>query len=78
LLVPTEFELTLTRLGDDPQSKWCLLNIRILVDSPEIGQGQHLVHPLQVYFSSIKKLIRLSNDVGEFFTSNGPETHGKQ
>lgn len=48
LLVLNEFEIALTRLGDNPQTKWCLLDIRIMVENFDVGQGQALVHPLQV------------------------------
>uniref|UniRef100_A0A914HX03 Mediator of RNA polymerase II transcription subunit 14 n=1 Tax=Globodera rostochiensis TaxID=31243 RepID=A0A914HX03_GLORO len=50
LMVPGEFEMALTRLGDDPDTRWMLLNIRILVESAEVGEGQQMVHPLQVNF----------------------------
>lgn len=66
--MPGEFEMTLTRLGDDPSTRWTLLNIRILVESTEVGEGQCLVHPLQVKFNLNQNII--SNFQGEFSTSN--------
>ncbi|KAL3106168.1 hypothetical protein niasHT_016855 [Heterodera trifolii] len=50
LVVPGEFEMELTRLGDEPTTRWTLLNIRILVESAEVGEGQQMVHPLQINF----------------------------
>lgn len=48
LIVPGEFEVSLTLLGERPTTKWTLLNIRILVEDYEIGFGTKLVHPLQL------------------------------
>uniref|UniRef100_A0A914L915 Mediator of RNA polymerase II transcription subunit 14 RM3 domain-containing protein n=1 Tax=Meloidogyne incognita TaxID=6306 RepID=A0A914L915_MELIC len=63
LIVPNEFEIVLTRLGDDLQTKWCLLNIKILVTNAEVGQGQRLVHPLQVNF--LHQMVQERLDNGE-------------
>ncbi|KAL7077345.1 hypothetical protein ACQ4LE_003205 [Meloidogyne hapla] len=64
LTVPNEFEIVLTRLGDDMQTtKWCLLNIKILVTNAEVGQGQRLVHPLQVNF--LHQMVQERLDNGE-------------
>lgn len=48
LTVPGEFEASLTLLGESTSINWTLLNIRILVEDHEIGQGTKLVHPLQL------------------------------
>uniref|UniRef100_A0A915E4X5 Mediator of RNA polymerase II transcription subunit 14 n=1 Tax=Ditylenchus dipsaci TaxID=166011 RepID=A0A915E4X5_9BILA len=48
--VSGEFEINLTMLGEEPSAKWCLLNIKILVENYDVGYGQKLVHPLQVNF----------------------------
>jgi len=50
MTVPGEFEICLTRLGESEATNWCLLNVRMLVESPEVGLGQKLVHPLQVNY----------------------------
>jgi mediator of RNA polymerase II transcription subunit 14 len=50
LVVPGEFEASLTLLGELPTTPWTLLNIKILVEDYDIGYGTGLVHPLQVHF----------------------------
>lgn len=37
-------------MGDSPSIPWRLLDIEILVEDPEIGDGQALVHSLQVNY----------------------------
>ncbi|KAF7635977.1 Mediator of RNA polymerase II transcription subunit 14 [Meloidogyne graminicola] len=64
LTVPNEFEIVLTRLGDDVQlTKWCLLNLKILVSNADVGNGQKLVHPLQLNF--LHQLVQERLDNGE-------------
>ncbi|CAA79551.3 Mediator of RNA polymerase II transcription subunit 14 [Caenorhabditis elegans] len=48
LLVPGEFEIKITLLGETEMTKWTLLNIKILVEDYELGMGLPLVHPLQL------------------------------
>lgn len=43
-----EFESRLTLLGDGPNESWHLLNVEMLVEDRETGQGKSLVHSLQV------------------------------
>lgn len=54
--VEHEFEVTLTVMGDGPQVPWRLLNIVILVEDKETGEGKELVHTLQVNY--IQQLIQ--------------------
>jgi len=42
--------VTLTLMGDGPTIPWRLLDINFLVEDPEIGDGQALVHCLQVNY----------------------------
>lgn len=37
-------------MGDDPNIPWRLLDIEVLVEDPETGSGQSLVHSLQVNY----------------------------
>lgn len=60
LVVPGEFEVSLTLLGQKPTTKWTLLNIRFLVEDYEIGFGTQLIHPLQV--NSVHNLLQLRMD----------------
>ena len=48
--IPFEFELTLTLMGDKPQIPWRVLNVAILVEDKETGEGKDLVHSLQTNF----------------------------
>ncbi|KAJ8030696.1 Mediator of RNA polymerase II transcription subunit 14 [Holothuria leucospilota] len=48
--VPQEFEATLTLMEDNPTIPWRLLNIKILVQDPDTGEGKALVHPMQVTY----------------------------
>ncbi|CAI2348423.1 unnamed protein product [Caenorhabditis sp. 36 PRJEB53466] len=48
LLVPGEFEIKITLLGETEMTKWTLLNIKILVEDYELGLGLPLVHPVQL------------------------------
>ena len=43
-------QVTLTLMGDGPTIPWRLLDINFLVEDPEIGDGQALVHCLQVNY----------------------------
>lgn len=56
LKVKGEFEIWLTLLKENKTPKWCLLNIKFLVDCYEIAFGQDLVHPLQLNF--IHKIVQ--------------------
>ncbi|XP_041355183.1 mediator of RNA polymerase II transcription subunit 14-like isoform X2 [Gigantopelta aegis] len=61
--VEHEFEVTLTLMGDSPSIPWRLLDIDILVEDHETGDGKSLVHSLQVHY--IHQLIQnrlLDND----------------
>lgn len=48
--VEHEFEATLTLMGDGPNVPWSLLDINILVEDKETGDGKSLVHPVQVNY----------------------------
>ncbi|XP_074034115.1 mediator complex subunit 14 isoform X2 [Leptinotarsa decemlineata] len=54
--VEHEFEVALTVMGDGPNIPWRLLEIDILVEDKETGDGKALVHSLQVQF--IHQLIQ--------------------
>ncbi|KNC27173.1 hypothetical protein FF38_13837 [Lucilia cuprina] len=51
-----EFNVSLTVMGDSPNVPWRLLDIDILVEDKETGDGKALVHPLQVNY--IHQLIQ--------------------
>lgn len=51
-----EFEVALTVMGDGPNIPWRLLEINILVEDKETGDGKALVHSLQVQY--IHQLIQ--------------------
>ncbi|XP_060079924.1 mediator of RNA polymerase II transcription subunit 14-like [Ylistrum balloti] len=62
-VVEHEFEVTLTLMGDSPTIPWRLLDINILVDDPETGNGKSLVHSLQVnYIHQLAQSRLLDND----------------
>ncbi|XP_026466667.1 mediator of RNA polymerase II transcription subunit 14 isoform X2 [Ctenocephalides felis] len=48
--VEHEFEVSLTVMGDGPNIPWRLLDIDILVEDKETGDGKALVHTQQVYY----------------------------
>lgn len=48
--VPNEFSVSLTMMGDAPDVPWRLLDIEILVEDKETGDGRSLVHKLQVNY----------------------------
>lgn len=54
--VEHEFEVSLTVMGDGPTVPWRLLDIEILVEDKETGDGKALVHTLQVNY--IHQLIQ--------------------
>ncbi|KFM63332.1 Mediator of RNA polymerase II transcription subunit 14, partial [Stegodyphus mimosarum] len=54
--VEHEFEVSLTLMGDGPHVSWRLLDIDILVEDKETGDGEALVHSLQVHY--IHQLIQ--------------------
>ncbi|TDG47352.1 hypothetical protein AWZ03_006211 [Drosophila navojoa] len=54
--VKHEFSVSLTVMGDSPTVPWRLLDIDILVEDKETGDGKSLVHPLQVNY--IHQLIQ--------------------
>lgn len=54
--VEHEFEVSLTVMGDGPQVPWRLLDIVILVEDKETGEGKELVHSLQINY--IQQLIQ--------------------
>lgn len=45
-----EFEASLTLMGDTPNIPWRLLDINILVEDKETGDGKPLVHEMQIQF----------------------------
>ncbi|XP_043223029.1 mediator of RNA polymerase II transcription subunit 14-like [Amphibalanus amphitrite] len=50
ITVEHEFQVSLTLMGDGPTVPWTLLEIEILVEDKETGEGKSLVHPLQVHY----------------------------
>jgi mediator of RNA polymerase II transcription subunit 14 len=48
--VDNEFKVTMTLMGDNALVPWRLLDVTILVEDPEIGEGKSLVHPLQLNY----------------------------
>ncbi|XP_055533102.1 mediator of RNA polymerase II transcription subunit 14 [Wyeomyia smithii] len=54
--VDHEFEVSLTVMGDGPNIPWRLLDIDVLVEDKETGDGKALVHTLQVNY--IHQLIQ--------------------
>lgn len=48
--VDHEFEVSLTVMGDGPDVPWRLLDINILVEDKDTGDGKALVHTLQVNY----------------------------
>uniref|UniRef100_A0A915ITZ7 Mediator of RNA polymerase II transcription subunit 14 n=1 Tax=Romanomermis culicivorax TaxID=13658 RepID=A0A915ITZ7_ROMCU len=48
--VENEFESSLTLLGETSDLPWTLLNLKILVEDYDIGEGTDLVHPQQVHY----------------------------
>uniref|UniRef100_A0A146LY05 Mediator of RNA polymerase II transcription subunit 14 n=4 Tax=Lygus hesperus TaxID=30085 RepID=A0A146LY05_LYGHE len=49
-IVDHEFKVSLTVMGDGPNIPWRLLDIDILVEDKETGDGKALVHSLQVNY----------------------------
>ncbi|KAL5011139.1 hypothetical protein ScPMuIL_013444 [Solemya velum] len=61
--VDHEFEVTLTLMGDNPSIPWRLLDIEILVEDHETGDGKSLVHSLQInYMHQLVQSRLLDND----------------
>lgn len=54
--VPNEFSVSLTMMGDGNDVPWRLLDIDVLVEDKETGDGRALVHKLQVNY--IHELIQ--------------------
>lgn len=54
--VDSEFELSLTVMGDGATTPWKVLALDILVTDRDTGDGKDLVHPLQVNF--LQELIQ--------------------
>lgn len=48
--IAREFSVSLTLMGDSPALPWRLLDVAILVQDDEIGEGKPLVHPRQVAY----------------------------
>lgn len=48
--VENEFQVSVTVLGDAPTVPWKIIEIEILVEDKDIGDGMQLVHPLQVHY----------------------------
>ncbi|CAG7734428.1 unnamed protein product [Allacma fusca] len=49
-MVDNEFQVSLTVLGDSPGTPWKIIDIEILVEDKDIGDGMSLVHNLQTGF----------------------------
>ncbi|XP_060590641.1 mediator of RNA polymerase II transcription subunit 14-like isoform X2 [Ruditapes philippinarum] len=62
-LVENEFQVTLTLMEDSPVIPWRLLDIDILVEDHETGDGKALVHSLQIgYIHRLAQSRLLDND----------------
>ncbi|CAH0553803.1 unnamed protein product [Brassicogethes aeneus] len=61
--VEHEFEVSLTVMGDGPNIPWRLLEIDILVEDKETGDGKPLVHSLQVQYIHQLVQTRLVDNV---------------
>ncbi|KAL3884058.1 hypothetical protein ACJMK2_030281 [Sinanodonta woodiana] len=62
-IVEHEFQVTLTLMGDSPTIPWRLLDIEILVEDHETGDGKSLVHSLQInYIHQLVQSRLLDND----------------
>ncbi|XP_075216285.1 mediator complex subunit 14 isoform X2 [Lycorma delicatula] len=69
--VEHEFEVSLTVMGDGPNIPWRLLDIDILVEDKETGDGKALVHSLQVqYIHQVvqARLVDNPNPLTEVYT----------
>ena len=55
-LVENEFEASLTLLSDAHNAPWQLLDVTILVQDKDTGEGKSLVHPMQVGF--VKQVVQ--------------------
>uniref|UniRef100_A0A183CH68 Mediator of RNA polymerase II transcription subunit 14 n=1 Tax=Globodera pallida TaxID=36090 RepID=A0A183CH68_GLOPA len=73
LMVPGEFEMALTRLGDDPATRWMLLNIRILVESAEAYKRRtaKLDDSVQILDDNDVQMVEESDRKGVDKTENG-------
>ena len=49
-IVEHEFEATLTLMGDGPNIPWSLLDINVLVEDKETGDGKSLVHSFKIKY----------------------------
>lgn len=68
--VEHEFEVSLTVMGDAPDVPWRLLDIEILVEDKETGDGKALVHSLQVNYihqAVQARLVDSENALAEVF-----------
>lgn len=68
--VKHEFDVSLTVMGDGPDVPWRLLDIEILVEDKETGDGKTLVHSLQVnYIHQViqARLVENRNALTEVF-----------
>lgn len=68
--VDHEFEVSLTVMGDAPDVPWRLLDIEVLVEDKETGDGKALVHSLQVnYIHQVvqSRLVDGQNALAEVF-----------
>ncbi|RWS16530.1 Mediator of RNA polymerase II transcription subunit 14-like protein [Dinothrombium tinctorium] len=63
--VEHEFELTLTTMGENHY--WRVLQIEILVEDKETGEGRDLVHPLQIAFLQHLVQSRLTDNIRPLF-----------
>lgn len=45
-----EFQVSLTVLGDGASIPWRIIEIELLVEDKDIGDGMALAHPLQIHF----------------------------
>ncbi|XP_021960036.1 mediator of RNA polymerase II transcription subunit 14 isoform X1 [Folsomia candida] len=48
--VENEFQVSITVLGDGPTIPWRIIEIELLVEDKDIGDGMTLAHPLQIHF----------------------------
>lgn len=60
--VKHEFEATLTLMGDGPQIPWRLLQVNVLVEDKETGEGKALMHSMQLRYVEQLLQTRLASD----------------
>lgn len=61
--VENEFDLKLTVLGDNPNLPWFVLEIDMLVEDADTGEGRDLMHPIDVEL--MKRIVQLKMNASQ-------------